>query len=339
MIRFALIALGVLASCLVHAQPRSPYEAQFDPNLPETERIRNHLTAVVEELRAKPTVGLSEDQATRRATILEVLAKYAERGSFPVNDTADPWTPVFIDRAGTACAVGHLMIESGAEALARDIATCENLAYLPEIATPGVKEWAESFGLTLEECALIQPTYLAEMLDEVTVQSQTDGVQIDWTVEGSYEVLYTSVSRNGLLIMELWGPGLVEADFTHLDTEAADDVHEYRVFVSDSWNFDVHFSTVIHPEKWFVRGDANGNGVLEGIADPIFLLSYAFVGGPPPPCLDAADSNGNGVFEGISDALYVLSFSHAAGPPPPLPFPNCDLAEATGPGCAVLTCP
>ncbi len=67
--------------------------------------------------------------------------------------------PVFIDRQGRACAVGQLMIDSGAERLANHIAADERLEYLGTIETDGVGEWVAASGLTFAELARIQPAY------------------------------------------------------------------------------------------------------------------------------------------------------------------------------------
>ena len=51
--------------------------------------------------------------------------------------------------------------------------------------------------------------------------------------------------------------------------------------------------TISSPDAQFLRGDANSNGGIN-ISDPIFVLSYLFSMGNPPPCFDAADTNDNG---------------------------------------------
>ncbi len=339
MTRLALLAMVALASSFAHAGSSSYYESHFDPTLSEVERIRAHLGCTVEYLSAQPTDALTDDQAANRAEHINVLSRYAEAGSFPVNETSNPFTPIFIDNAGTACAVGHLMIESGSGSLAREISTCENLAYVPEITHPGVLEWVESSGLTLDECALIQPTYLAAFIDEITCQSDADGVRLEWVIGEGFDASWVTIDRDGVEILQLYGAELDAAAEAYVDTSASYGVHEYRVYASDGWYWDEHFCMIDHTEKWFTRGDANGNGEIEGIADPVYLLSYAFVSGPPPPCLEAADSNGDGTIEGIVDALYVMYYVFAEGPPPPLPFPNCEIADAGGHGCAAVVCP
>ncbi len=74
------------------------------------------------------------------------------------------------------------------------------------------------------------------------------------------------------------------------------------------------------PGDGFIRGDANGNLVIE-IADPIFLLNNLFRAGRSPPCPDAADADDDGRLN-ITDAIRVLSYLFLAGPPPPEPFPE-----------------
>ena len=39
----------------------------------------------------------------------------------------------------------------------------------------------------------------------------------------------------------------------------------------------------------FRRGDVNADGVVNALADAIYLLAFGFQGGPPPPCLDSVD--------------------------------------------------
>ena len=55
--------------------------------------------------------------------------------------------------------MGHLLLTGGAEALARRIAREHLLARLPELHSPALARWATGNGFTLEELALIQPSY------------------------------------------------------------------------------------------------------------------------------------------------------------------------------------
>lgn len=70
----------------------------------------------------------------------------------------------------------------------------------------------------------------------------------------------------------------------------------------------------------FKRGDANGDSITN-VADPIYLLSYIFSGGPAPGCADAADINDDGVVN-VADAVFGISYIFAGGSPPPAPGPT-----------------
>ncbi len=51
------------------------------------------------------------------------------------------------------------------------------------------------------------------------------------------------------------------------------------------------------------------------IGDIVYLVEYAFVAGPPPPCFDEADINGDSVID-IGDLIYLIEWSMADGPAP-----------------------
>jgi MYXO-CTERM domain-containing protein len=126
----------------------------------EVYRIRRHLALVEATLREETPTDLPEAQAQARAALLDELHAYAQRGVFPVNpDFPDRRVPYFIDEFGTACAVGHLMIESGSAQLAYEIASNENNDLLADIEHPGVGPWLDAQGLTAAEAAWIQPRY------------------------------------------------------------------------------------------------------------------------------------------------------------------------------------
>ena len=74
----------------------------------------------------------------------------------------------------------------------------------------------------------------------------------------------------------------------------------------------------------FVRGDCDDNVQLN-ITDPIFLLTYLFLGGTEPICLDACDSDDSGQLD-ITDPIYVLNylFLGTSEPRPPFPLEDPD---------------
>lgn len=159
---FALCALFAASPAAhtpyVHA--KSYFESRVDVSEPERARIRKHLARVEADLRAHPPAGLSPAQAEARKRRLDDLHAYRLRGEFPRNrDFPDSLVPYFIDDRGIACAVGHLVIASGHRGFAEHIRLTQNHAYIREIADPRLSQWAEASGLTLEECARIQPGY------------------------------------------------------------------------------------------------------------------------------------------------------------------------------------
>ncbi len=91
-------------------------------------------------------------------------------------------------------------------------------------------------------------------------------------------------------------------------------------------------------QNTILRGDSNGDGVVN-IADPIYSLAYKFIpGSPAPPCADAADADDNGALE-VTDAVVVFSalFTDGFLPPPGTtcgPDTTIDLLD-----CAFQNCP
>lgn len=125
----------------------------------ETERIRTHLSLVEGILRARPAEHLTEAQRNNRLRLLDHLRTYHQAGKFPLNHELKDRTPFFIDAHGTACAVGHLLIQDGQKDLALRIKQEMNNAYLLDMPYPEIPAWAEASGFTQEELAWIQPGY------------------------------------------------------------------------------------------------------------------------------------------------------------------------------------
>jgi hypothetical protein len=155
-----LAAAAPLWARVAYPHPGSYFESGADLSEPEQLRIREHLERVEADLRAAPPRGLSPAQTEARARRLDDLRAYRLRGEFPRNpDYPDSLVPYFIDARGVACAVGQLVIASGQREFAEEIARTRNHAYIREIEDGRLAAWAEASGLTLEECARIQPSY------------------------------------------------------------------------------------------------------------------------------------------------------------------------------------
>lgn len=123
-------------------------------------RIQRHLETVETELRARDTSHLPAALRAERARNLDRLHAYRLAGLFPHNpEFIGERVPFFIDSDGVACAVGHLVVESGFAEVAGEIAERENNARLLDMTHPALSGWIAQSGLTAEECARIQPAY------------------------------------------------------------------------------------------------------------------------------------------------------------------------------------
>jgi len=65
----------------------------------------------------------------------------------------------------------------------------------------------------------------------------------------------------------------------------------------------------------FVRGDADGDGLVD-IEDVVYLIHYLYINGPSPvPVLQVVDVNCDGVID-LGDVLYIINYVLKDGPPP-----------------------
>jgi hypothetical protein len=133
-----------------------PVPPDFDPDA----RIRLHLEYVLARLRARPDHGLTPSLRAARRRNLDRLAAYVARGEFPRNDDhPDPMRPTFIDARGRTCAVGYLIEQDLGRAAAEAIAARYKYAFIREIDSPLLADWAARSGLALAELEMIQPEY------------------------------------------------------------------------------------------------------------------------------------------------------------------------------------
>ncbi|MBI4600901.1 MAG: hypothetical protein HY721_02975 [Planctomycetes bacterium] len=73
------------------------------------------------------------------------------------------------------------------------------------------------------------------------------------------------------------------------------------------------------PDPVFHRGDVDQNGQLQ-LTDAIALLSFLFLGGGEPRCLEAADADDNGLLQ-LTDAIRILAYLFLGMAPPAAPGP------------------
>ena len=164
---------------------------QREQNLSEHEFIRLHLALVENTLRNRTTCHLTTEQTLKRNLALNHLHEYLIAGAFPQNEDYAFRTPIFIDKHNNFCAVGYLVMATGHEWVSRLIAANTNLAYVRDMSYPELFNWANEFGLTVDELAWIQPTYYSPPT-RVTdpIGKGTDGEVIEMFVDQVTNRLY-----------------------------------------------------------------------------------------------------------------------------------------------------
>ena len=146
-LRALLIATLLLGACL-------------DAREAEVARVHAHLARVDATLEARAVDTLTVAQRRARADILASLRAYIAAEAYPTNDVAAEPTPIFIDHAGTRCAMAYLIEASGDRALVARIAREDDYAHVAALTgDPELVRWLDEHGLTLAEAAAIQPSY------------------------------------------------------------------------------------------------------------------------------------------------------------------------------------
>jgi hypothetical protein len=165
MIRALALALAVFLMFVASdrlSQPRTLGATDDGTHLEaERRRIRRHLEAVEQRLRAADVSHLTTEQRAARAAQLDVLREYRLAGRFPHNHGVSAGRiPIFVDEHGTHCAVGYLLARAGETEIVSRISATRNLATIAQLAAePGLLEWLKANGLTAEEAGQIQPQY------------------------------------------------------------------------------------------------------------------------------------------------------------------------------------
>jgi hypothetical protein len=123
------------------------------------------------------------------------------------------------------------------------------------------------------------------------------------SVDGSYKI-------TGLRTGDYYVKAATECDdqwYDHEPTwEEGDLVH--IIMPDETPNIDFNLPSL------FIRGDANGDGVISS-ADVVYLINYLFVSGPAPDPLEAGDANSDGVVSS-ADVVYLINYLFIGGPPP-----------------------
>lgn len=155
----------------------------------DEDAIKAHLLLVCNSLSKNTPENIKNYQLKKRESLIEELREYAHRKTFPTNLYHKIRTPYFVDDFGVHCAVGYLMKQSGNEELVETIRKNENYKYIEDIRTPGVQNWADEFGFTVEELKWIQPAYLPHPEKISQIKEGTNGSVSNMDVGFSGEII------------------------------------------------------------------------------------------------------------------------------------------------------
>ncbi len=151
-------------------------------DIDEQLRIKTHLEYVEQLLIQKDVSDLSALQKKNRKKNIDLLHEYRTAGLFPKNyDYADQRKPCFIDKDGTICAVGYLIENTAGLELAEQINNEYQYAYIYDMNIGDVELWVSESGLTLEECAMIQPTY-APIIDP---NEEVENISFEYSISST----------------------------------------------------------------------------------------------------------------------------------------------------------
>lgn len=136
-------------------------------SIDERARIQHHLNFVADYLTESTPANLNQTQRHNRTQVLSVLREYVGRGEFPTHDDVQisQRAPRFIDHRGVHCAVGYLLRETADPVWAEQINSEFEYALVKDIDHKELPDWANVNGLSLLDCAMIQPQYLPPISD------------------------------------------------------------------------------------------------------------------------------------------------------------------------------
>jgi len=127
----------------------------------ESTKIKAHLQYVENLLRMSPSFP---EEGNERIHNIELLHRYWNEGIFPKGEHHHinmKRRPNFRDSQGNLCAVGYLIQHGsyGGQELVDRITYKHAFDYVKNMCLPELLAWQENSGLTVDELAMIQPTY------------------------------------------------------------------------------------------------------------------------------------------------------------------------------------
>lgn len=270
--------------------------------------IQTHLRCVIDQLGKACVDHLNDQQRANRLGHIATLEAYRKRGQFPQNVFVASRRPVFIDPWGTHCAVGYLIKESGHASLAKRINREHALDYLRDIKTVGLDQWQAASGLSLDELALIQPSYAASSLrypqeiealilgdsKPLTDAIQNETIRVDSRCGGKTPLHFAAASGDLKLVRLLVDKG---ADLEAVSKSSDVSIKKRRGQFVVTWNKPTQFFGRLAPGSGIVaRVFSTKRGVfvaevlqdLTGGLDGKTPLDYATMAPIPTPYRNSA---------------------------------------------------
>ena len=157
---------------------------------------------------------------------------------------------------------------------------------------------------------------------DLQAEATGTGIHLTWENGDTYDAVRI---LRGIRGTEMSVIATVDGDATsYTDSDPFDGCAQYRV-LGDIGDLEMPTFLVdgCFPAKRvrLQRGRVNSDGVVD-LSDAVAIVSYLFLGGDEPSCLDSADVDDNGAIE-ISDTIYLLNHLFLGGRSPRTPFRNC----------------
>lgn len=182
----------------------SKYGQAPTASTPEFVQIQAHFEYVSSLLRQNTSPDLSPELLAQRDRMIQLLDDYSRGGQFPRNFERPDRRPCFIDPQGTICAVGYLVEQTAGRGLAEEINASYQYDYIQNMCSDELTAWVKQSGLTLEECAMIQPTYGPTTYPATYASSAGEGFSeymsnsISWRPDGIDSVqTHFTIKANG----------------------------------------------------------------------------------------------------------------------------------------------
>ena len=110
--------------------------------------------------------------------------------------------------------------------------------------------------------------------------------------------------------------GIHATSYTLPDSLADSTTYYWRVEAADQAGNQSGWQE--HPFRFysliFIRGDANGDGIVN-VADVVYLVNYLYRTGDPPAPQEAGDVNCDGIVN-VADVVYLVNYLYRGGNPP-----------------------